>query len=158
MIALRTALEHVAWADDKLFEFLDTLPDDAWRARAAPDEWHVAALAFHLVASADWYRFQLGGQLALTSEPQSIAEVRALRSTWQAINRFLVAECDNDDEMLSYAEDGEAHHVLRSRVLTEVIVHSVEHRAQIAAALKAGGHTPLELEDYSAWAYREAML
>jgi uncharacterized damage-inducible protein DinB len=45
--------------------------------------------------------------------------------------------------------------VLRSTVLTEVILHAVEHRAQIAAALKAGGFPSPELQDFSVWPYAE---
>ncbi len=153
MIALKSALEQCAWADEKLFAFLSDLPDEAWRANAAEDEWHVAALTFHLIASADWYRYQLGGTLTFTSEPQSIAEVRALGPTWKALNEFLIAESHKADGQVTWTEDGETFSALRSAVLTQAIIHSVEHRVHIAAALKTGGHRELNLEDYSVWGY-----
>lgn len=151
---MKSALEHCAWADRKLFAFLATLPDEAWRAKAGPDEWHVAALTFHLIASADWYRYQLGGSLTFTEEPGSIAEVRDLGGAWEDINSFLCNEASRPDGVVTFTEDGQTFTELRSTVLTEVVVHSVEHRVQIAAALKVGGHAHLELEDYSAWAFR----
>ena len=153
MIALKSALEQCAWADAKLFDFLSELTDDAWRAKAAEDEWHVAALTFHLIASADWYHYQLGGTLTFTSEPQSIAEVRALGPVWKAIDDFLIAEALKEDGEVTWVEDGQTFSALRSAVLTEAIIHSVEHRVHIAAALKTGGHPQLKLEDYSVWGF-----
>lgn len=155
MIAMKPSLEQVAWADALFFRFLEELPDDAWRAKAGADEWDVTQLAFHLVASADWFRFQLGGELLFTKGPESIADVRALRPVWEEIDAFFVAQSELDDESLTYEEDGESHSVLRSTVLTEVILHAVEHRAQIAAALKAGGFPSPELQDYSVWPFAD---
>ena len=153
MIALKSALEQCAWADEKLFAFLSDLPDEAWRAKTSEDEWHVAALTFHLIASADWYCYQLGGALTFTSEPQSIAEVRALGPQWKTFNEFLIAESDKADGQVTWTEDGETFSALRSAVLTQAIIHSVEHRVHIAAALKTCGQPELNLEDFSVWAY-----
>ncbi|MBU6214103.1 MAG: maleylpyruvate isomerase N-terminal domain-containing protein, partial [Actinomycetales bacterium] len=156
VIALQEALEHMAWADRKLFAFLSELPDQAWHSRAHAQDWPVSGLVFHLVASADWYRYQLGGVLEVTSQPQSIADVRQLSREWQQINEFLVAEAAKEDGLVSFTEDGSIFSELRSTVLMEAFRHSTEHRTQIAAALKAGGHAHMELEDYSAWAFRDA--
>ena len=35
MIGIRVVVEQMAWADDKLFEFLSQLPDEAWRTQIA---------------------------------------------------------------------------------------------------------------------------
>lgn len=156
MIPMKAALEQVAWADDRFFAFVEGLPVEAWRSKAAPDEWDVTGLMFHLVASADWFGYQLGGPLRFTRDPDSIDEVRALRPVWQEIDAFLVAQADRDDGAVTYEEDGRTHAVLRSTVLTEVIIHAVEHRAQAAAALKAGGHPSPELQDLSVWPFAES--
>lgn len=155
MIPMRAALEQVSWADDRFFAFLEGLPDEAWRAKASPDEWDVARLTFHLVASADWFAFELGRPLLFTDEPGSLDEIRALRPVWRELDAFLVAQADLDDETLTYEEDGESHDVKRSTVLTEVILHAVEHRAQIAAALKAKAFPSPELQDFSVWPFAE---
>lgn len=143
----------MAWADDKLFAFLESLPNEAWSAKATEDDWDVVHLAFHLVASADWYRYELGGQLQFTEEPSSIAEVKALRATWREINEFLVAQSELDDGLVSWTEECQTDSALRSSVLTQAILHSVEHRTQIIAALKAAGVSAPDLEDFSVWAY-----
>lgn len=153
MISLQSALAYTSWADEKLFTFLMTLPDDAWRARATDEEWHIAALTFHLVASADWYRYQLGGPLTFTAEPQSIAEVRSLGETWREINNFLLLEAGKEDELITYTEDGRTFSERRSTVLLQAVTHSVEHRVHIATTLKASGFASLELEDYAVWAF-----
>lgn len=155
MIPLRPALEQVAWADDRFFAFLETLPDAAWRAKAAPDEWDVAGLTFHLVASADWFGYQLGGPLRFTRDPSSLDEVKALRPVWRDVDAYLVAQADEEDSTVTFEEDGQVHEVRRSTVLTEVILHAVEHRAQVAAALKAGGFPSPELQDFSVWPFAQ---
>lgn len=155
MISLQVAMQHTAWADEKLFRCLSALPEDAWRAKAQDDEWHVAALVFHLVASADWYRYQLGGALIFDSEPQSIAEVRALGDTWRELNADLVAECAKDEELMTFIDEDETKTAYRSIILTQAIVHSVEHRAQIAAALKANGFELPDLQDFSVWPFAD---
>jgi uncharacterized damage-inducible protein DinB len=156
MISLSHMMDYTAWADAKLLSFLQELPDEAWRAKAHDDEWHVAGLVFHIVASADWYRYQLGGTLQFTEEPQSIAEVRALGDTWREINTFLCAQATLEDETVTFTEDGETFTEQRSSVLMQAAVHSVEHRTQIVAALKAGGHADIELADYAVWGYNAA--
>lgn len=151
---MRSSLEYVAWADKKMFNFLNQLPDEVWRAKAREGEWHIAALVFHMVASADWYRYQLGGKLVITEEPESIAEVRALLPTWSEILEFLIVESDKEEELLTYEDEGETRQVLRSGVLTQVFAHSVEHRTQIAWTLKVNSLAEMNLEDYSYWGYR----
>lgn len=155
MIPMRAALEQVAWADDRFFGFLEGLPEEAWHAKATEDEWDVARLTFHLVASADWFAFELGQPIRFTEEPRSLDEVRTLRLVWRELDAFFVGQSGLEDGLLTYEEDGRAFEVLRSTVLTEVILHAVEHRAQIAAALKAGGFPSPELQDFSVWPYAE---
>jgi uncharacterized damage-inducible protein DinB len=153
MISLEVALKQMAWADEKLFAFLLTQPDEVWRAKFADDEWPVYSYVFHLVASADWYAFELGRKLTFSKEPESIAEVRGLGNIWKETNAYLVEQASLNDEMVKFEENGQEHEVLRSTVLSQAVIHAVEHRIHIATALKISGFVFPELEDFSVWGY-----
>ena len=153
MISIEKSLNQMAWADEKLFNHLLAMPDDAWRAKVADGEWPVYSNLFHLIASADWYAFELGAPIHFTKEPESIEEIRGLGQTWRGINSFLIAEGLKEDETLTYEEKGQEFEVLRSTVLSQAIIHSVEHRIQIAIALKHKGFEFPDLEDFSTWGY-----
>ena len=153
MISLEKLLKQMAWADAKLFDALSGLPDEAWRSKVAEGEWNVAANTFHLVASADWYCYQLGQKIEFTKEPESIAEIRSLGETWKSKNAFLISESGKADEPLSYVDGEKTRTALRSTILAQAIIHSVEHRIHIALALKAGGFEFPDLEDFSVWGY-----
>jgi uncharacterized damage-inducible protein DinB len=153
MISLEKSLRQMAWADQKLFEHLLGLPDEAWRAKVVEGEWPVYSYLFHLVASADWYAFELGAKLHFTKEPESIDEVRTLGPIWRELDNFLIEECFKDDEELTYVEDGKEFRALRSTVLSQAVIHAVEHRIHIATALNLAGYELPNLEDFSVWGY-----
>jgi len=153
MVSIKNAIEQMAWADIKLFNCLKELPIEAWKSKPSADDWNVGALTFHLIASADWYAFTLGRNLHFSKEPESIEEIFTLGELWKEFNNFLIQECDKEDEPLSYVEDGKTHTLLRSTALVQAVIHSSEHRAQIALALKINGFNLPALQDFSVWAY-----
>lgn len=153
MISIKPAIQQMAWADAKLFDFLLTLPEDVWQANTAEDEWDVVHLTFHMIASADWYRYQLGGQLKFTTEPTSVAEVKSLGEQWQEINSFLIEQCDEEDGIVYWVEDGVTFSTNRAAVLNQALIHAVEHRTQIMSILKEAGVVAPPLEDFSVWGY-----
>jgi uncharacterized damage-inducible protein DinB len=157
MISVEKSLRQMAWADEKLFTYLLTLPDQAWRSRFLESEWPVHAYVFHLIASADWYAFTLGAELNFTKESDSIDEIRDLGQTWKSINTFLINESTKGDERLSYQEKGKSHEILRSTALCQAIIHSVEHRAHIAMALKVQGYEMPDLQDFTFWGYEHSL-
>lgn len=150
---LKLAIEHMAWADDRFVALLETLPDEAWRAKLGADDWHVAALAFHLVASADWYCYMLGQPLHFTSEPESIAEVRSHLPRLKEFNDYLLAQADLDDAVVTYEDDGETRSSRRSIVLMQALIHAVEHRTQAIAALTLRGFEAPTMDAFSTWPY-----
>jgi uncharacterized damage-inducible protein DinB len=158
MIPIHGAIKYMAWADDKLFHFLRTIPAEAWKAKVNDDDWPVFGLAFHLIATVDWFCFELGYEPVIHDEPSSVEELLALGTVWRDLNAILIQESLKDDELLSYEEDGNSYSVNRSSVLFEAFHHSVEHRVQIATALKSNGYSSPNLDEYSERAYREALL
>ncbi len=153
MISLDKSLKQMAWADAKLFAVMQELPDEAWQTKVADGEWPVASNLFHLIASADWYAFELGQKIHFTGEPDSIEEIRGLGDRWRETNEFLISEGVREDGPVAYIENGKEFTVQRSTVLSQAVIHSVEHRIHIALALKRGGFDFPDLEDFSVWGY-----
>jgi len=153
MISIEKSLKQMAWADEKLFNTMLELPDEAWRSKAAEGEWPAYSNLFHLIASADWYAYELGQPQRFTQEPESIDEIRGLGETWKEINAFLISEGARDDGEVTYSEHGKDFTVMRSTVLSQAIIHAVEHRIHIAIALQQGGFAFPDLEDFSVWGY-----
>ena len=157
MISMTTALRHLAWADDRLFRSLASLPPEALAASYAGPEWTVAHLARHIVGGAEWYRYCLVGErwtdLTLPTSP---ADLDSLREHLAGINAVLLAQGDEADELLTYEDEDGDNSAPRSMLLAQACYHSTEHRTQIACALEVSGITGLTLDDYDLWSFTSA--
>ena len=155
MMQLKLALEHMAWADDRFYAHLETIPTEAWSAKLSDNDWNVAHLAFHLVASADWYCYMLGQPLRFTKEPETLAEVQCLRPVLNDFNAFLLDQADLEDGEVTYEDEGKTHTSRRAIVLTQALIHAVEHRTQAIAALTIADFDTPTMDAYSTWPYLE---
>ncbi len=157
MTTITTALRHLAWADDRLFRCLASLPPEALAASYAGPEWTVAHLARHIVSGAEWYRYCLVGEqwtdLALPTSP---AALDSLREHLAGINALLIAQGGKPDELLTFADEDGDSSAMRSMLLAQACYHSTEHRTQIACALEVSGITGLTLDDYDLWSFSAA--
>ena len=160
-IELNRLLAHMAWANQKTIEHLQTLPEDSLKAFATNPEWFVAEIAHHIVDSADHYAFDISGKPALTQpgdecidDVNVIADLARLKEQAAKVDAMLL-DCVKLEEVqiefLNY-EDKLVKR-WRSTILSQAIHHATEHRAQIASALEAKGFTPVNLDDLDLWSY-----
>ena len=160
-IELNRLVAHMAWANQKTIEHLQTLPEDSLKAFATNPEWFVAEIAHHIVDSADHYAFDISGKPALTQpgdecidDVNVIADLARLKEQAAKVDAMLL-DCVKLDEVqiefLNY-EDKLVKR-WRSTILSQAIHHATEHRAQIASALEAKGFTPVNLDDLDLWSY-----
>ena len=160
-IELNRLLAHMAWANQKTIEHLQTLPEDSIKAFATNPEWFVAEIAHHIVDSADHYAFRISGKPALTQpgdecidDVNVIADLARLKEQAAKVDAMLL-DCVKLEEVqiefLNY-EDKLVKR-WRSTILSQAIHHATEHRAQIASALEAKGFTPVNLDDLDLWSY-----
>ena len=160
-IELNRLLAHMAWANQKTIEHLQTLPEDSLKAFATNPEWFVAEIAHHIVDSADHYAFRISGKPALTQpgdecidDVNVIADLARLKEQAAKVDAMLL-DCVKLEEVqiefLNY-EDKVVKR-WRSTILSQAIHHATEHRAQIASALEAKGFTPVNLDDLDLWSY-----
>lgn len=160
-IELNRLLAHMAWANQKTIEHLQTLPEDSLKAFATNPEWFVGEIAHHIVDSADHYAFRISGKPSLTQpggkcidDVNVIADLARLKEQAATVDAMLLDCVKLDDvqiEFLNY--DDILVKRWRSTILSQAIHHATEHRAQIAAALEAKGFAPVSLDDLDLWSF-----
>ena len=149
-----TALRHAAWADEKLFHSLSTLPIRALAATYGPPEWTVAHMARHIVDGAEWFRYCLSGvswsELRL---PEDVADLQSLSGHLASVNAALIEQAGLPEELVSFTDETGPKHVYRSVILAQAALHATEHRAQIACALEVSGFAGLSLDAIDVWSF-----
>lgn len=154
MIGLERGLRHLAWADDQFFAAVAELPSKALAATYSPDSWPVGRLLVHIVEGAEWYRYCLTGVAwAGVTAPRDGTDVDELRSYLSTVNAALLVQASLPDAEVDFAEGDDMKSALRSTILTQAIVHSAEHRAQVACALATRGFAGPSLDDLDLWAF-----
>lgn len=154
MIDLSRGLRHLAWADAAFFGDLSRLPAEALGARYAPDAWTVGALAAHIVGGAEWYCYCLAGEPWTDLQPPaSSQDVVRLGERLSALDAILLAQAEHPDGRVEFEDEDGPRSAWKSTILTQACLHSIEHRAQIACALDAGGFGGVVLDDYDLWAF-----
>ena len=157
-ISLERLLRHMAWANQKTIEHLQTLPEDSLKSYATNPEWKVAEILRHIVESANFYAFRITGNFPANvdkSETQPTRDdLESLREKARAVDRALL-ECEKleDVEVEFVRNNGEKVKRWRSTILSQAIHHATEHRAQIASALEAKGFAPVDLDELDLWSY-----
>jgi len=153
-IALDRLLAHMAWANQKTIEHLQTLPGDALKAFATNPEWFAGEIVYHIVDSADHYAYRISGKPALTQpgdpcidEVKSAADLARLKVQAAKVDAMLIEFTNSEGEQVKR---------WRSTILSQAIHHATEHRAQIASALEAKGFTPVNLDDLDLWSFEES--
>jgi uncharacterized damage-inducible protein DinB len=160
-VALDRLLLHMAWANQKTIDHLQTLPEESLKAFATNPEWHVAEIIHHIVDSADHYAFRISGIPALTqpggpciNDINQISDLVRLKQEASVVDKHLLECVKLEDEQIEFVNSkGDSVKRWRSTILSQAIHHATEHRAQIASALEAKGFTPMNLDDLDLWSY-----
>ncbi len=160
-IALDRLLAHMAWANQKTIEHLQTLPEESLKAFATNPEWHAAEIIYHIVDSADHYAFRISGIPALTQpgdpcidDVENLSDLARLKEQAAIVDKALL-DCVNLDDVQIEFINAEKKLVKRwrSTILSQSIHHATEHRAQLASALEAKGFKPVDLDELDLWAF-----
>ncbi len=144
----------MSWANQRVFDAVQTLPDLALESFIVNEDWKVIHLLEHLVSGAEWYLFCLqGGDLREFPKPSTMQEVAELSATLNAIDSELVRIGELDEEMLKIEFEGQIEWNLRSTMISQAIYHAIEHRAQLVGALEYRGYNPIILDEIDLWAF-----
>jgi uncharacterized damage-inducible protein DinB len=144
----------MAWANARMFDDLIALPSQALEARYASTASTVGQLALHIVGGQEWYCYCLAGRpWTELLVPATAEELRALKATVAELDAVLLEEAGKPDALMTFQDEDGQRSALRSTLLSQAVLHPIEHRAQLAVALELNGYSGLVLDSYDLWVF-----
>lgn len=153
-ISLERALRHMAWANQKVYEAVETLPEESLKSYVVNEEWTAYEILFHICDSAGFYVYRLG----IGEEPATIeepAKVKTLKELLAINDQNLISAAGQEDREIAFNRDDKVYHRWASTILTQSVHHATEHRAQLIDTLEFKGFKPINLDDIDLWAFDE---
>ena len=154
-VTLSRLFRHMAWANNRLFTQLSTLPEEALSYSAWNPEWSVGKIANHIVIA----QGRLISRLQKVSAPEEIEVpltskgmadlAKRAESNDQKIQSFL----DMPEEMLTFIRYGETVSFLSTSVIAQFVHHATEHRAQIADIMAINKMDVINLDSIDLWSF-----
>ena len=149
-------LRHMAWTNQRVYEAVPVLPDQALGSFILNPEWTAGRLLQHIVEGSDWYVYCLTGTpWRDIKKPESMADLDKLKKLLAEFDGMILVQADLPDEYLTIVEGEKSWQNLRSTILAEAIYHAAEHRTQLIDALESKGYTPIALDDLDLWKFEK---
>jgi len=147
-------LRHMAWANQRVYDAVQQLPDKALGAFIANEEWTAGRILHHIVASSDWYVYCLTGEPWRDIKmPQTMSDLDVLKKQLAEFDAKISSQSELPDEYLTIIEGDKSFQNVRSTIMAEAIYHAAEHRTQLVDALEARGLLPIALDDLDLWKF-----
>ena len=151
---LQTLFDYNRWANSKVLELVWDLPDSALDEATNHSHNTIRELLFHMVR-AEWiWRNLVEHAEIAASQPQfrDFHSLALINSLWEIENDnieiFLDAQDDQSlDEIVTIKNPrvGEEH-LSPAQMLMHLLLHSMQHRTEVAAILTARGHSPGDID------------
>lgn len=147
-------LRHMAWANQRVYDAVKSLPDLALGAYIVNAEWTAGRILQHIVGGADWYVFCLTeAPWRDIKLPESMTGLNLLQEQLAEFDAKISNQSELPDEYITIKEDDGSWEALRSTILAEAIYHAAEHRTQLIDALESKGFSPISLDDLDLWKF-----
>ena len=157
MISLELLLKHMGWANQEIYKAVQKLDSKVLDYYIFDPEWTVKRILIHTVSAAHSYEQRLAGNKLVKLELKNADSPEVIDELLEHLKRI-------DTDSLKYvdSEDRDIHYVLSdggertskaSTILSQMVFHSAEHRAQIVAALDKHNIRDINLDEYSVWGY-----
>lgn len=158
MISLELLLKHMGWANQEIYKAVQKLDSKVLDYYIVDPEWTVKRILIHTVSAAHSYEQRLAGNKLVKLElenPDSPEVINELLKHLERIdNDALKYVAMEDKDILYVLSDGGERTSKASTILSQMVFHSAEHRAQIVAALDKHNVRDINLDDYSVWGYQ----
>jgi uncharacterized damage-inducible protein DinB len=152
-ISLELSLRHLAWSNQKLFALFKDLPDEVFGLRAAEGEWPVGQILTHFAGSGEWYSYCLSGAQWTDLKPITSGSIALEYLPIMAkLDAHLLENLSLPDDKLEIEGENGIIHATRSLILSQAVMHSAEHKGQIAAIMKQHGHH-IDLDGLDVWSF-----
>jgi uncharacterized damage-inducible protein DinB len=144
----------MAWANQKVYQAVETLPDESLQSYVVNKEWTAYEIIFHICQSAGFYVWRLG----IGEKPEDIeepAKVATLRKLLEIHDKNLLLAVGQEDREIEFKQQDKLIYRWASTILTKAVHHATEHRAQLIDTLEYKGFKPINLDDIDLWAFDE---
>jgi uncharacterized damage-inducible protein DinB len=153
MIDLNLSLRHLAWSNQKFFTYFGAMPDEVFQLSAAEGEWSVGKILTHFAGSGEWYSYCLSGAQWTDLKPITSGSIaREYLPIMAKLDAHLLENLSLPDDKLEIEGEDRIIHATRSLILSQAVMHSAEHKGQIAAIMKQHGHH-IDLDALDVWSY-----
>lgn len=153
MISLELSLHHLAWSNQKFFALFKDMPDEVFGLRAADGEWPVGQILTHFAGSGEWYSYCLSGAQWTDLKPITTSSIALEYLPIMAkLDAHLLENLSLPDDKLEIEGENGIIHATRSLILSQAVMHSAEHKGQIAAIMKQHGHH-IDLDALDVWSF-----
>ena len=153
MINLELSLRHLAWSNQKFFSYFGNQPDEVFALRAAEGEWPVGKILTHFAGSGEWYSYCLSDTRWTDLKPIRTGSIALEYLPIMAkLDAHLLENLSLPDDALEIEGEDGTIHATRSLILSQAVMHSAEHKGQIAAIMKQHGFH-IDLDALDVWSF-----
>lgn len=147
----------MSWANQKVFQSVQSLPDESLESFIVNPEWTAKQILKHITSAAGWYLYCLDGTaLRQIKQPINMSDVAELAKILAVLDSEIAKSGNLEDEMMTIIYKDETEKNLRSTIISQTVHHATEHRAQLVGALEFKGYKPINLDDIDLWAFENA--
>lgn len=129
------------------------MPDEVFGLRASDGEWTVGKILTHFAGSGEWYRYCLNGGMWTDLKPITSGTIaREYLPIMASLDSTLLENVTLPDDKLEIEGEDGIIHATRSLILSQAVMHSAEHKGQIATIMKHHGHH-IDLDALDVWSF-----
>jgi uncharacterized damage-inducible protein DinB len=147
MISLELLTKHMAWANQEIYKEVKNLDPEVLDYFVVDKEWTVRTIMIYSqrLMGKPFSKFEFD-----LDSPNLIDD---LMSELEKIDKSLIEQVYREDEEVTFeTSKGESSGKV-SVILSMMIFHATEHRAQIVAALDKNNERSINLDEYSIFGY-----
>jgi len=156
MISVEVLCKHMAWANQEIYKAVQKLDSNVLDYYLIDPEWTVKNIMIHIAGASHLYGQRLNGDPFSKFElknPDSPDLIDELLEHLERIDTQLVKNSNLNDGVITFMTSKGERSATASSILSQMVFHSAEHRAQIVAALDNHGVRDINLDDYDVWSY-----
>ena len=155
MISVELLAKHMAWANQEIFKEVKKLDPDVLDYYVVDKEWTVRIIMVHIVAASYLYGQRLDEKpfSKIEFDIESPDLIDTLLSALEGIDNDLIEQAYKEDREITYETSKGMRSQRASVILSMMIFHTTEHRAQIVAALDKNNERSINLDKYSVLGY-----
>ena len=155
MISIELLTKHMAWANQEIYKEIKKLDPEVLNYYVVDREWTVRTIMVHIVTASYLYsqRLQEKPFSKIEFDIEDTNLIDNLLSALESIDRDLIEQVYKDDKEVTFETSKGERSEKISVILSMMIFHATEHRAQIVAALDKNDERSINLDEYSIFGY-----